>query len=160
MAWPLNQEITYGMQIRIAHPIQGCLHGRISDPDISTSTSADGFFHLKLQGLPVKVPTLFASTPWSAASAAIKKRFGDQPSGCCGMSGGGQYESAGRNQSSEEMVSDLNMWLPYVKDTASATPTYWIVRTISDATGNNQKCLIRYVFTFNLANFSKCTSKS
>ena len=130
------------MQLRIAHPIQGWLHGRITDPAISTETSPHGFSHLKMQGLPVQVPTLFVSTPWLTASDAIKQRFGTEPSGCCGMSSRGMYESAGRNQSSGQMVSDLNMWLPYAKDTASATPTYWIVRTISDAISGGQKCLI------------------
>ena len=143
ISWALSEEITYGMKIRMAHPITGWMHGRINNPNISTSTDKNGLFYINLEGAAVKVPTLYASTPWDQASAAIKKRFGSKPSGCCGETDKSWYESAGRNQSSQEMVSDLNVWLPYVKDTASATPTYWIVRTTTNAETANSSCLIK-----------------
>jgi hypothetical protein len=142
LPWPLNQNITYGMKVRMAHPITGWLHGRLNSPEFSASTSKGGLFHLTLQGNPVTVPTVFAITNWSESTATMKDRFGGKPSGCCG-SGDHWYETAGRNQSSEEMVSDLKMWLPYIKDTAQATPTYWIVRTISNGQiANKQECLV------------------
>ena len=142
MPWPLDLNISYGMQVRMAHPITGWLHGRLSAPEFAASTGSDGLFHLTMQGNPVVVPTVFAITPWSEASAEIKARFGGKPSGCCG-SGSRWYDTAGRNQSSEEMVKDLKMWLPYIKDAAQATPTYWIVRTIADGQiANKRECLI------------------
>ena len=142
LAWPLDQNISYGMKIRMAAPINGWLHGRLNSPEFTTSTTSDGLFHLTMLGKPVKVPTVYASTEWSKASDAIKARFGNKPSGCCSWSSNNWYDSAGRNQSSEEMVSDLKMWLPYVNDKASATPTYWIVRTIANGNiSNKNECL-------------------
>lgn len=37
------------------------------------------------------------------------------------------------------MVKDLKAWLPFVKDTANATPTYWIVRTVAGGDDSNPK---------------------
>ncbi|NDB08352.1 MAG: hypothetical protein EBX97_06755 [Actinobacteria bacterium] len=130
IAWPLDQNISYGMTVRMAEPISGWLHGRLDKPEFQTTIDKAGRFHLTMAGKPVKVPTLFASTEWSKASQAIKSRFGSAPSGCCSFGNGFWYDSAGRNQSGEEMVADLRMWIPYVEDKASATPTYWITRTI------------------------------
>jgi hypothetical protein len=91
----------------------------------------------------MKVPTVYASIPWDQASSALKKRFGGAPSGSVGEGGGtaSHYENAGRNQSSQQMVDDLNLWLPIIKDKASATPTYWMVRTTTNAETNKQFCL-------------------
>ncbi|MFM6841062.1 MAG: hypothetical protein ACKOVI_01395 [Candidatus Planktophila sp.] len=141
LAWPLDLEISYGVKVRMAHPIVGWLHGRLNSPNFSVEITPDGKFHLTMQGNPVKVPTVFAIAPWSELSDSMKARFGGKPSGCCG-SGEHWYESAGRNQRSEQMVQDLNSWLPFVKDTASAVPTYWIVRTVSGggADLNQEKC--------------------
>ena len=133
LAWPLDQNISYGMTVRMAEPISGWLHGRLDKPEFQTTTDKEGRFHLTMAGKPVKVPTLFASTTWSKASAKIKSRFGGAPSGCCSIGPSFSYDSAGRNQSGEEMVADLRMWIPYVEDKASATPTYWITRTIQSS---------------------------
>lgn len=141
IAWPLNEEITYVMKIKMHKPLSTWMHGRINNPEVAVNQSKDGSYHLKLQGNPVKVPTLFAITPWSEASAKIKNRFGSKPSGCCGNGEGSWYESAGRNQKSDEMVSDLNMWLPYVQDRASASPTYWIIRSASWGENVDGRCI-------------------
>lgn len=138
LPWPLDEKVSYGMKVRMAHPIAGWLHGRINSPKFLATMSADGQFHLTMQGNPVKVPTVFAMAQWSELTDAMKSRFGGKPSGCCG-SGDHWFETAGRNQKSEEMVKDLKAWLPFVKDTANATPTYWIVRTVAGGDDSNPK---------------------
>ena len=41
------------------------------------------------------------------------------------------------------MVADLKMWLPYIQEKASATPTYWIVRTLPNhEIANKRQCLV------------------
>jgi len=143
IAWPLDESISLGMKLRMPHPISGWLHGRFDQPDVATTTSKDGKFRITFVGTPMKVPTVYASVPWSEAPAAIKARFGGAPSGSVGEGGGtaSHYENAGRNQSSQQMVDDLNLWLPIIKDKASATPTYWMVRTTTNAETGKQFCL-------------------
>ncbi len=142
LPWPLNEEIQYGMKVRLAHPITGWLHGRLNAPDFTATTTADGFFHLTMVGNPVKVPTVFAITDWDKATPEIKARFGGKPSGCCG-GGTRWFDTAGRYQSGEQMVADLKMWLPYIQEKASATPTYWIVRTLPNhEIANKRQCLV------------------
>ncbi|MEY4291585.1 MAG: hypothetical protein RL130_1527 [Actinomycetota bacterium] len=143
IAWPLDESISLGMTLRMAHPISGWLHGRFDRPDVKTETTKDGKFHITFLGTPMKVPTVYASIPWAEATSAFKKRFGDMPSGSVGEGGAtaSHYENAGRNQSSQQMVDDLNLWLPIIKDKASATPTYWMVRTTTNAETNKQFCL-------------------
>jgi hypothetical protein len=125
----------------MARPISGWLHGRFDRPDVKTSTTSDGKFHITFLGAPMKVPTVYASIPWSQATAAFKARFGSKPSGQVGMGNDSWYENAGRNQSSQQMVDDLNLWLPIINDRANATPTYWMVRTTTNAETNKQSCL-------------------
>jgi hypothetical protein len=143
ISWPLDESINLGMTLRMPHPISGWLHGRFDRPDVSTTTSNDGKFHITFLGTPMKVPTVYASISWDKASTELKKRFGDVPSGSVGEGGGtaSHYENAGRNQSSQQMVDDLNLWLPVINDKASATPTYWMVRTTTNAETNKQSCL-------------------
>ena len=141
IAWPLDEKMSLGLTVRMARPISGWLHGRFDRPDVSTETSKDGKFHITFLGSPMKVPTVYASIPWEKATAAFKKRFGNTPGGSVGAVGESRYENAGRNQSSQQMVDDLNLWLPIIKDKASATPTYWMVRTTTNAETNKQFCL-------------------
>ncbi|MFM6841063.1 MAG: hypothetical protein ACKOVI_01400 [Candidatus Planktophila sp.] len=136
IAWPLDESISLGITLRTPHTFSGWLHGRLNHPDIKTSRTSDGFFHITFAGSPTKVPTVFASIPWSDVSAAMKKRFGSSPSGSYHDGDkGSAMVTAGRYQSSEQMVEDLNLWLPVIKDKATATPTYWIVRTIAGGDG-------------------------
>jgi hypothetical protein len=137
ISWPLDENVSLGMTLRFPHSISGWLHGRFDKPDMQTATMKNGGFKVTFTGNPIKVPTVFASIPWSQATPEIKARFGSVPSGSFGGGNGvSSMESAGRNQSSDQMVDDLNLWLPIIKDTASATPTYWMVRTIANP-GNN-----------------------
>lgn len=143
VSWPQDESMSLGMTIRMAHPISGWLHGRFDRPDVNAVTTSDGLFHITFLGAPMNVPTVYASLPWAEATDAFKKRFGDMPSGSVGEGGmtASHYENAGRNQSSQQMVDDLNLWLPIIKDKASATPTYWMVRTTTNAETGKQNCL-------------------
>jgi len=141
LSWPLDEKMNLGLTIRMARPISGWLHGRFDRPDVKAVTTSDGKFHITFFGTPMKVPTVYASIPWSEATAAFKKRFGSKPSGQVGGETGSWFENAGRNQSSQQMVDDLNLWLPIIKDKANATPTYWMVRTTTNAETGKQNCL-------------------
>lgn len=127
-AFPAN--IQFGVKLRLQHKITGWLHGRISNPDAKISTIATGEQVIEVSALPINVPVVGEWFKWDQLSPAIQQYVLD------GKMQGGQGNFATKNLPSgnfQEMVEvtgqrafdALSLWLPQVKDKASANPSTW-----------------------------------
>jgi hypothetical protein len=137
----------FGIRIRLQTKLTGWLHGRIYDPSITITNSSNGNQIIQVEAQPVQVPVIGEWFKWDELVQPIKDYI------LAGKVMGGQGDSRTRNLSSgnfQEMVATsgegsmetLRLWLPQIKDKASASPTQW---TFKNLTGgelqNSDKCI-------------------
>lgn len=127
-AFPEN--IKFGVKIKLQKKISGWLHGRIYNPDATIITSSSNSQTIEVAALPIRVPIVGEWFRWSELTPEIQRYVLD------GKVVGGQGYFTNKNQASgtfQEMVGTsgqqsfdaLSLWLPQIKDRASANPSTW-----------------------------------
>lgn len=144
-AFPEN--IAFGVKIRLQKKIAGWLHGRIYDPRAVITTNSDNSQTIEVSALPVQVPIVGEWFKWSELSPAIQKYVLDGKV----LGGQGMFNTKSQaNGTFQEMVGTsgntsfeaLSLWLPQIKDKASANPSTWTFYNLSEweVAGSN-KCI-------------------
>lgn len=134
-AFPEN--VRFGVKIKLQQKITGWLHGRIYKPDAVINTSADNSQTIEVSALPVRVPIVGEWFRWSELTPEIQQYVLD------GKVYGGQGWFTSKNQANgnfQEMVGTsgqpsfeaLSLWLPQIKDRASANPSTWAFYNLND----------------------------
>ena len=134
-AFPEN--IQFGVKIRIQKKIAGWLHGRLYNPKATITTAADNSQTIEVSALPVRVPVVGEWFKWSELTPEIQRYVLD------GKVYGGQGTFVTKNQANgnfQEMVGTsgqqafdaLSVWLPQLKDRASANPSTWTFYNLSE----------------------------
>lgn len=124
------EDVRFGVKIRLQKKIAGWLHGRIYNPDATIITSPTNSQTIEVAALPIRVPIVGEWYRWSELTPAIQKYVLD------GKVIGGQGRFTDKNLASgnfQEMVGTsgeqsfeaLSLWLPQIKDRASANPSTW-----------------------------------
>ena len=127
-AFPEN--IQFGVKLRIQKKIAGWLHGRIYNPNAVITTAADNSQTIEVSALPVQVPIVGEWFRWSELSPEIQQYVLD------GKIIGGQGSFTTKNKSygifqemlgtsGQQAFDALSIWLPQIKDKASANPSTW-----------------------------------
>jgi hypothetical protein len=140
----------YYVKVRTQQLPAGWLHGRIAEPDIQINAQA-GTSVIEMQGLPVAVPAVYKMYRYENMPQALKDQY-DIPTGAYKkdrnflnnpsnfVQGGRTPESIDplqRNNMyvptpySKEGMEQLNLWIPFVEDRATASLSFWSVRTLS-----------------------------
>ncbi|MBP7903281.1 MAG: hypothetical protein KAZ54_03295 [Candidatus Planktophila sp.] len=133
-AFPENAK--FGVKIRLQKKISGWLHGRIYNPDATVTTAADNSQTIEVIASPINVPIIGEWFRWNELTTDIQKYVLD------GRVYGGQGMFTTKNQANgnfQEMVSTsgqqsfdaLSLWLPQIKDKASANPSTWAFYTLN-----------------------------
>ena len=155
LAFPADKK--YVVKLRLNAVPTGWMHGRLTDPLITVNTAANGSEYT-FSGSPVLVPVLYKDNYWKDIPADIQAHY-DPTNGvfehtqCDGFTTGKIVSQADfanpliRNFTEKPCASgaagikELNVWLPVFNNTATATPSVWNVRTISqqETVGEN-KC--------------------
>ena len=147
-AFPVG--IRYEITLRLSQSPGGWLHGRMSDP-IASLTTESGITTMVVNAAPTKVPAVGAVGQWSVLPSSIQQWFSANCPSRCGTRIGGSLSLPNdqRNAVStpeayrEESFSQLALWTNYIGDKASALPSYWSVRTLSNAEMNQAPTCIR-----------------
>ncbi len=129
------------LKVRLSNSPAGWLHGRLKAPEIIIEKTTSGI-ELSVEGEPVVVPVVGATTTYAALPENMKTFYTD-------LSGQGSYGEQGptgrRNQVSmpapdrDSTFAEYALWESYVKDKASASPSFWTVRSL-DVPQNSAEC--------------------
>jgi len=113
----------FGINVKISSKLTGWFHGRISEPLITTKTSASGQ-EINIEAVPVQVPTLWEKVPTSEISDELRTLLTNG-----GFFGNGQgYYMPGN--SGPESFGMATPWIKMLKDKATTSNSYWSVRTL------------------------------
>ncbi|CAN2214379.1 hypothetical protein MCEMRE203_01066 [Candidatus Nanopelagicaceae bacterium] len=140
-------DIRFFAKIRLSQLPVGWMHGRISAPDISITQESAGS-SLEIQGNPVAVPAVYKMYNYPEMPAALKALYSVEKGGylpscdasrdtCAGGRSGPSKDPLNRNvliapaPYEADGMAQLKLWLPYVDDKATALPSFWSVRTLS-----------------------------
>ena len=134
-AFPEN--IKFGVKIKLQKKITGWLHGRIYNPDATIITSPSNSQTIEVAALPIRVPIVGEWFRWNELTPDIQKYVLD------GKIIGGQGYFSSKNQangnfqeivgtSGEQSFDALSLWLPQIKDRASANPSTWTFYNLGD----------------------------
>lgn len=148
---PIPSNITFGLKYRLSRQLQGWFHGRIKSPDIQFTTSPKGT-RVSARGNAIKVPTNYVMVPTKILSKELLNfyQLHDFWSGGTfrpNAIGSAQWKPITADEKNLESLLNLNfkhqpvrfdetamqeylLWLPYLKETASALPTQWTFRTM------------------------------
>jgi hypothetical protein len=129
--------IQFGVKIKLQKKIAGWLHGRIYNPNATIITAVDNSQTIEVSALPVRVPIVGEWFRWNELTPAIQKYVLD------GKVYGGQGTFLTKSQANgafQEMVGTsgqqsfdaLALWLPQIKDKASANPSTWTFYNLSE----------------------------
>lgn len=139
--------IKFGVKIRLQKKITGWLHGRMFNPDADINLNTFGEQIIEVSASPISVPVIGEWFRWADLSPAIQQYVLD------GKMKGGQGFFETKNQPNgnfQEMVGvtgqqafdALSLWLPQVKDKASANPSTWTFYNLPDwELGNADRCI-------------------
>ncbi len=127
-AFPEN--VRFGVKVRLQKKISGWLHGRIYNPDATIVTSPSNSQTIEVVASPIRVPVIGEWFRWSELTPAIQQYILD------GKVIGGQGFFTSKNlpngnfqemvgTSGEQSFAALSLWLPQIKDRASANPSTW-----------------------------------
>ena len=142
-AFPANYR--FYIKIRLTLMPSGWLHGRISDPNISITTSGN-VSELSVTANPIQVPIVYKRYQWNEMPAALQKLYIPTTGGYVGgnwsysqqlLSDTDALDPLKRSMTSSpppfenNAMDELVSWLPYVNDKATAMPSYWTFRSLS-----------------------------
>jgi hypothetical protein len=130
------EDVKFGVKVRLQKKIGGWLHGRIYNPDATIVTAADNSQTIEVSASPIRVPVVGEWFRWNELTPEIQKYVLD------GKVYGGQGSFITKNQANgtfQEMVGTsgqqsfdaLALWLPQIKDKASANPSTWAFYTLN-----------------------------
>ena len=140
----------YYVKVRALQLPAGWLHGRIAEPDIQINVQA-GISVIEMQGFPVAVPAVYKMYRYENMPQALKDQYDVATGGykkdpnfirnpSTFVQGGRTTESTDplkRNNIylpapfSKEGMEQLNLWIPFVEDKATASLSFWSARTLS-----------------------------
>jgi hypothetical protein len=145
--------LRFVLKVRINNAPTGWMHGRMADPLIEI-TEASGTTSITIDAAPVRVPVVYQSNLWSQVPLDIRSAYSSTTGYFLrGFSGGFTRIDGGVDQSDplkrnwtsnptpsgEGGLEELKLWIPFIKDKATATPSSWSVRTLdaNEAAGAN-----------------------
>ena len=139
-AFPSN--IRFKLDIRFSKSPIGWLHGRLIDSKVSITQSGKGFI-VSVEASPAKIPSFFYLANFSQLPPEIQSFWEYLDKQCsvleCGQRSSNNYEAPIKSQTTmlaalnygKQALEAVRLYLPLIKDTASANPSTWSWRTLS-----------------------------
>ena len=157
----LPMDVSYYLNVRLAQSIQGWMHGRLTDPDVSISAveGAPNAVSISVAGKPVRVPIVhkelyYADLPSELKMKYVKNGGWQNKNGESGRASNWGLDDIDpadptkRNRNSNPPpygpngIEELEAWMPFLKDTSTADRSTWSLRSLSDwERGQADSCL-------------------
>jgi hypothetical protein len=136
-AFPDN--FSFGLTLRMSQSFSGWLYGRMANPEVSVTTSADKkSVTVQIQAEPVKVPVVFGWAKNSDLSAEMFARYDKDRSGgnFAGDNRMGSLDNISILKGHSNRYDDLGIeeflsWMPLLGDKAVAMPSQWSFQTLN-----------------------------
>ncbi len=142
----------YYVKVRTLQLPAGWLHGRIAEPEIQINVQS-GVSVIEMQGVPIAVPAVYKMYRYESMPQTLKDQYDVATGGYkkdpnflrnpnTFVQGGRTVESTDPLQRnniyapapfSKEGMEQLKLWIPFVEDKATASLSFWSVRTLSSA---------------------------
>lgn len=147
---------TASLTVRLGQPIQGWLHGRLKEANISIKSNPDSSQVISIDAKALTVPSVLAWARWNDLPQTLKDLY---PVGSGGtartMSDFTTTDLANRTllagpgtPAGERAIRELGLWTPFMSDKATAMRTLWTIHSISgDFQNLNSSCLRNIGFT-------------
>jgi hypothetical protein len=135
--------------IKLGKSPGGWMHGRLSEPNIQI-TPGSNFSTIEIEGNPMAVPTVYKKYRYQEMPQALKDWYDVEKAGykptcppsadyCAGGRTGPSKDPLNRNVLinpqpwDEGGMAQLKLWIPYIEDKATALPSFWSARTLSES---------------------------
>lgn len=130
------EDMRFGVKVRLQKKITGWLHGRIYNPDATIVNEPSGQQTIEVLASPIRVPVIGEWYRWADLTPAIQQYVLD------GKMQGGQGDFFTKNQAignfqemtgttGQQAFDALSLWLPQIKDRASANQSTWTFYNLS-----------------------------
>jgi len=135
------QNLTFTLNVRLSSPVNGWIHGRVSNPQIKIVDATSGVENISISANPIKVPIFYAGNMYKDLPAGLQSAYATRAtlssggfSGriCCDL----PADPLLRNASStphpygEDSITEMKLWLDYANNSSVATPSQWSVHTL------------------------------
>ena len=134
----------FKLVVRLTQSPTGWFHGRVKSPNIKLEEVGD-YTKVTIDAEPVSVPLVGVSAPYSSLPENLKTYYSTPHSPGGGSSWGEPGPTGRRNvlavpsPDSIYAFEALQNWSDFIKDKASASPTLWKVRSLSNS-GSASRC--------------------
>ena len=128
---PFPADLTYAVTIKLGQNIGGWIHGRMKAPEITIDKSGTNYL-VKVLGEPISVPVAAYWGNKAELSSEIVSSYATRAPTTVGATGGGvskRYQTNG--QFNQEQIKLFSLWVPLIKDKASANPKMWMFGSLS-----------------------------
>ena len=152
-AYPMPQNVTFSLAMKLHTRVSGWLHGRLNDSAADISTTSDGNQLIEVSGTPAIVPSLIAWQHKATLPESLKNYYAQNPEFLCQGTGfGGNVSGTGlgvcnalymlrelTNYTQQEMDEFL-LWLPILNDTAPYAATQWGFQSMQNTYNDSRNC--------------------
>lgn len=135
-AFDLN--ISYTLKIRVNHPVEPWMRGRLIDPAVSVAQEK-GITTYSISGKAMKVPQVEQFIPWATAPDWLKAQY---PAGTLGAGfSDGAYSTQdlskrileyGAGSSGADALKRFKEWIPLINDRPFAMKSEWRLQAVFD----------------------------
>jgi hypothetical protein len=138
LAWPLPQDIDFGLVLKMHTRIYGWLHGRTNNTAAEITVAADGDQVIQVSGRASVVPSVFAWFPKTNLPTTVSDYYANKPGEAFYGSGFGPFDASIGGPTSmlkdtldykESIFPEALAWYSALKDTAPMAPTQWSIRS-------------------------------
>ncbi len=140
-AWPLPNNIKFGIQLKLKTKISGWLHGRVYGPTANLTIDNDGDQILDVNGYSLKVPILYGWLPVSKFTPDLKYYYETNPRmqdvGTGETKNGIKVMLHDSNQYNSNSFNEAVAWIGALSDQASNYPSEWAIRTMESGIRGN-----------------------
>jgi len=135
------QNLTFTLNVRLSSPVNGWIHGRVSNPQIKIVDATSGVENISISANPIKVPIFYAGNMYKDLPAGLQSAYATKPnlsSGgmtgriCCELPADPLLRNAlsTPHPYGEDSIAEMKLWLDYANNSSVATPSLWSVHTL------------------------------
>ena len=149
---PFPANFSYTLNLKLKENLNGWLHGRLLDPQISISEKPGDGTNISITAKPMNVPIFYYGDSFQNLPQSLQTAYATKG----GLSQGGfsgrlcceyQPDPKLRNATStpwsfgEDSIDEMKLWLNVAQDKSVASPSAWSVRTLSPSSiSSSSRC--------------------